>query len=743
MSVGSGVDNVRVGDDVFGLAPGCLQSYVATDARLVHPLPGSSSSFSSSSSSSRSSSRASVLLYEQAAALPVITATVQVALVDLARVKAGDRVLVHAASGGVGMAAIQLCHTVGATVFGTVGSDAKKAFVRSLGVKYITTSRDAAAFETDMNTFLSQHNHNTNRDQDSQQAAANNKVDVVLNSLPGAMLEASLRLLGHGGRFMELGKRGIYSPAQMRRCRPDVTYEAIAVDHMVESDPAWFQTMLKRITRLLETGFITPPPTHAFDMTSASGKHDALAAFRFMQRAQHMGKVVIRLPSIADNNYRLSGRQQTDNNEARQSLTRGGGTYVVTGGLGGLGLVVARWLVVEGAKHIVLVSRKGRPSPQVEDSALWRELAPLVAGHEAGSGVKTTQTEEQQQQPWIIKVLACDVSSLSSCEGLLARITTTEGLPPVKGVFHAAGVLADASLEQQSVTGIEQVYRPKVGGAWNLHDATTTPPHNHHVDHFVLFSSVASLYGNFGQSNYAAANACLDALAVHRRASGLSGQSIQWGPWVEQGMAAGLRQHLSKVGLRGITNDLGLRVLNDLCLVNTTTHSTASSVVGCQPFGDWNVFLRRYELVPAFFDNISPSSGTGDASMLMDSELRNKLRSMTADDLRAFVKATVLETATEVLGHVAESDLPPLDAPLQELGIDSLGAVEFRNALSNSKPAPTTPCMNGCSSSVPLSLSLVCVPPSLPPSLRAGRQAPRHDALRLPHPRSHHRVHLR
>ncbi len=204
-------------------------------------------------------------------------------------------------------------------------------------------------------------------------------------------------------------------------------------------------------------------------------------------------------------------------------------------------------------------------------------------------------------------------------------------------------------------------------GAWYLHELSLdeeTP-----LDHFMMFSSVASLLGNFGQANYSAANSCLDALTEYRRSKKLAAQSIQWGPWIQQGMAVELKQHLDKAGMRGITNDLGLRVLGDVM-----RHSESVGVTCCQVI-KWDIFLSRYDVIPPFFETVRSAATRGAAA-----GVSVKLRSMDAAALKEYIHTAVVDEAATVLGM---TEAPPLDSPLQELGIDSLGAVEFRNALSS------------------------------------------------------------
>uniref|UniRef100_A0A0G4G258 Carrier domain-containing protein n=1 Tax=Chromera velia CCMP2878 TaxID=1169474 RepID=A0A0G4G258_9ALVE len=574
--VGPGVTKFKPGDDVFGIAQGCLKTFCSTDAHLLARKPES-------------------MTFEEASALPVVYTTVEYAFRDLAKLKKGERVLCHAVTGGVGIAAIQYCKAIGAEIYGTC-SDKKVDTAKAMGVKGVASSRDPKKFAEEMAKML-----------------GDKKIDVVLNSFNEDYIPESLKLLAKGGRFMEIGKRGIWTAEEMKKARPDVHYETIAVDHMMEENPPWFGGMLDRVRKNVDGGSITPMNLQVFDMYDAN--NGGIAAMRFMQRAQHIGKVVIKIPS------------------ALGEKTGKGKTYAITGGLGGLGVLVAAWMVEEGAKKILLLSRRGKPDEATEQSEAWKWL-------------KSSCAE--------VVPMKCDVSVKADCE----KLASTPGLA---GIMHAAGVLEDAALPSQDVEKIRKVYAPKVFGAWYLHDACKAKEVT--LDFFMSFSSVAALLGNFGQTNYSAANACLDALTEFRRSQGLAAQSIQWGPWIEQGMAAELKDQLVKVGMRGITNDLGLRVMGDVMRSDATT-------AGCQEL-IWKTFLSRYEEVPSFFVEV----------VAKDADTQSPILNMTGtpEERREFISETVVSICKQVLGI---TDAPPMDAPLTELGVDSLAAVELRNALA-------------------------------------------------------------
>eukprot|EP00921_Rhytidocystis_pertsovi_P005095 GHVQ01008804.1.p1 GENE.GHVQ01008804.1~~GHVQ01008804.1.p1 ORF type:complete len:4630 (+),score=744.88 GHVQ01008804.1:433-13890(+) len=694
VAVGDGVHHVAVGDAVYGVAPGCLKTYVTTDARILRRLPTS-------------------LSFEEAACLPVVMVTVELALRDLAKVHKGEKVLIHAASGGVGISAINFCKHIGAEVYGTCGNDKKKAFVTAMGVKFVGSSRDIETFKADM-TAAGINTSATNPNSDSISSGNTDpcKLDVVLNTLIGEYIPASVDMLTHKGRFMELGKRGIWTHQQMKTHRPDIYYETIAVDTMLLEGPEWFGGMLDRVRIGIDCGQITKLPMTLYSMYDSTAEGSAVAGFRFMQRAQHVGKVVIGIPSALEP-YKLpsllpqsqeagattttsptttTSTTSTKDQSIKTALpnrrtssatgsadepvllppvttiytstyssTAQNKSYIISGGMGGLGLVIAKWLVEEGAKHLILLSRSCNPTDP--------------------------ETLNWLQQHSDCRTVKCDVSVMSEVVKVLDLVRTL-GLPPIGGLFHAAGVTADATLALQTEETLKKVYLPKVRGAWNFHEAleahpsppSTTPPPP--LDIFMLFSSVTAVFGNFGQANYSAANSALDSLAVYRRSLGLAAQSIQWGPWVEQGMAVDIKHLLDKAGMKGISNELGLRVIGDVL-----RSSDSVGVTCCQAIS-WKAFMQRYDDPTSSSSSSSAGGGAGesppffshiDLSSAVPSKLRELFRTMGPDELEQYVRKTVIETAGQVLGT---TEMPDLDSPLQELGIDSLGAVELRNALS-------------------------------------------------------------
>ncbi|CAE7693525.1 ppsC [Symbiodinium sp. CCMP2592] len=399
-------------------AVGCLQAFACTEGLLMVPKPKRWS-------------------FEQMVAWPVTFATAEEAFVELAPLKLGERVLIHAATGGVGLVAVQLAQRMGATIFATAGSPEKVQYLRDRGVKYITSSRDAQQFEEDMKTFL-------------QKDGAEDGVDVVLNSLSHeGFIPKSLAFLSKGGRFMEIGKRGVWSHERMRLERPDVQYEKIAMDWVMEYQPERFNLLLARLVGQVEEGLWEEVP-----LTLHEGLGSGVEALRYMQRAQHIGKVVLTQPS--------------------RMGCHADGTYFLSGGLGALGLVTSEMMAEEGAKSMVLLSRRG------------------VVNHDLREAWKRLESFDIE-----ILIKACDVAQHDEVEGLVTSITQRQPSYNVRGLMHLAAVLDDATLPKLTEKHLESAYAAKVWGSRHLHVSLKSRVA---LDFMVLFSSTSALLGSPGQA---------------------------------------------------------------------------------------------------------------------------------------------------------------------------------------------------------------------------------------------------
>jgi acyl transferase domain-containing protein/acyl carrier protein len=328
-------------------------------------------------------------------------------------------------------------------------------------------------------------------------------------------------------------------------------------------------------------------------------------------------------------------------------------SYLITGGLGGLGFKVAEWLIKKGARYLVLVGRKD----------VTKSIR-LVLDEWQDAGVK-------------ILTIAADVSKNDEVRILLAQIQ--QQMPPLGGVFHAAGTLESAMIVDQDELKFDRVLAPKVLGAWNLHCLTKDIS----LDMFVMFSSVASLLGTRGQCNYAAANAFLDSLALYRHSLGLSGLAINWGPWSETGMASRAtmkeQEQLQTLGWTYIDPNRGMEIFETIM-----QEPVASCVVA--PL-DWNAFVRQFQgsYIPSLFKNLlSEQQGldeSGRGKFEPDLHIKQRLFGVSSEDRKAMLESYLRQRLVTILGHLSDTALR-FDQSLTELGLDSLMQTELRGLLN-------------------------------------------------------------
>jgi phthiocerol/phenolphthiocerol synthesis type-I polyketide synthase C len=591
--VGPGVTGVSPGDAVVAFAFDCFATDAVTDARLVAPVPRGMS-------------------FEEAAAIPIAYLTASYALEHLARLEAGERVLIHSAAGGVGLAAIQVARRAGTTVFATAGSEAKRAYLRSLGIRHVFDSRSLDFAQQVLD------------------ATDGEGVDVVLNSLAGEAIAKGLAVLRPYGRFLELGKRDIHDGTRLSLdpFRNQLAYFAIDLDRAARDRPARVGCLLRQVVEDVGAGALAPLPARVFAAAQV------VDAFHSLARGLEVGKAIVRIePQV-----QMPGRA---------AAARADASYLITGGHGALGLAVARWLVAEGARHIVLV---GRSAPPPAGRAAIAELESMGAA--------------------VVSEIA-DVASTADVERVLQRLDSM--LPPLRGVIHAAGVLADATLLHLDRDRFMRVMAPKVDGAWNLHRATS----HHALDFFVLFSSAAATLGIPGQANYAAANAFMDALAQLRRAQGLPAHSIAWGPWSSIGLAAARRdrgRRLHGQGLHSLDPEQCLEVLAELMRRATPPHT----VVARLDIGRWAAAHPAAASSPLLSPLRRVEHAAAPAGAAAGS-IRQAALAADGQEREAMLEAHLRTRAAQVLRLGTER--VALNQPLKAMGMDSLMSLELRNRL--------------------------------------------------------------
>lgn len=598
--IGDAVTHFQPGDEVIVYAPGSLASHVKIHTDLVVPKPAH-------------------LSFADAAGSLVAFMTAAYALHELAHIQPGDRVLIHAAAGGVGQAAVQLARHAGAEVFATA-SPGKWAFLRNQGVAHIMNSRTLDFAE------------------EIRLRTGGRGVDIVLNSLSDDFIDRSLDVLALNGRFVELGKRDALTPEAIQARRPDLTYfhNITELDDWVEHDPAQIARRLEALLTLFEQGAITPLPRTVFAIQNVR------AAFRYMQQALHIGKVVITQPAASDTTMPIQVQPEA--------------SYLITGGLGGLGLTIAEWLADHGARHLVLAGRSG---------VATTEARQVIAELES-SGVR-------------VQAVAADVSNYADVQRLVETCTASA---PLRGVVHAAGILDDGVMLQQTDDRYAHVLAPKVQGGWHLHTLTQKQP----LDFFICFSSVAGVLGNAGQSNYAAANTFLDALVYHRRALGLPGLAVNWGAWGSRGLVARMsqqhQQRLVESGFKLIGLSEGIQALELLLGQGTPQVAVVPA--------DWSRLLQQYQTVPPFFATVTPTASSPASPSQRPERFRSRLEAAPIMQRRKLLVEHVGQMVTRVLGLGGTTEVDS-QRGFFDYGMDSLTSIELRNYLQTSLECPLSP----------------------------------------------------
>jgi polyketide synthase 5 len=581
-AVGPDVTEHQVGDHVGGLSPnGCWGSFVTCDARLATAIP-------------------SGLTDAEAAAVTTAHATAWYGLNDLADITAGDKVLIHSATGGVGQAAIAIARNAGAEIFATAGSPKRRELLHDMGIEHVYDSRSI--------DFADQIRRDTN----------GYGVDIVLNSLTGAAQRAGIELLSVGGRFVEIGKRDIYGDSRLGLFpfRRNLTFSAVDLGLMSVARPALIRKLLTSVYQLTADGTLPKPEMTQYPLAEAP------TAIRVMSAAEHTGKLVLDIPR--------NGRRSVVTPPEQIRAFREDGAYIITGGLGGLGLFLAEKMAIAGAGRIVLSSRSQPTQKVLETIDLVRAIGTDV-------------------------VVECgDIAHVGTADRLVGAATAT-GLP-LRGVLHAAAVVEDATLSNITDELIDRDWAPKVLGAWNLHQAVA----DQQLDWFSSFSSAAALIGSPGQGAYAAANSWLDAFARWQRSEGVPASAIAWGAWAEIGRGT----DLAEISEAAIGLDEGAHAFEAL-LCHNRSYSGYAPILGAP----WALAFAERSKFAEMFKSLGQSRSD-------TSQFRIELAAMPMEEWPGQLRRLISEQA----GLILRRSIDP-DRQLAEYGLDSLGVLELRTRI--------------------------------------------------------------
>jgi acyl transferase domain-containing protein/NADPH:quinone reductase-like Zn-dependent oxidoreductase/acyl carrier protein/ubiquinone/menaquinone biosynthesis C-methylase UbiE len=597
-AVGSNVKHVRPGDRVFGLAVFGLATRTVARGGNIRRIPNN-------------------LSFEEAATIPVVFMTSWHALKNVARLRKGERVLIHAGAGGVGMAAIQIAHHLGAEVIASAGSPVKRALLATLGVKHVIDSRRGDFAEAVMEL--------TDR----------RGVDIVLNALAGEAIPMGLSCLAEFGRFVEIGKRDIYQNSRipLRPLRCNASFHVVAMDAVFAGDESLTREMFREISNLVEKDALRPLPFHSFPAFNID------AAFRLMAGGKHIGKVIVAFP---ESFVPRRGEAIVPKFEIKSD-----GWYLITGAFGGFGKVLANWLAQSGARHLVLCSRGGASTS--ESQAFVQRL-------------RDRGTE--------VKIVQADAGSPEDISQLFAQIRRTGR--PLRGLFHLAMVIDDAVLAQLNRDRMAAVIGPKALGAWLLHEATRDMA----LDCFVMFSSISSIFGNPAQGNYGAANAFLDSLAYHRRALGLPGLTINWGALGGEGYVARNERVAEFLAKQGTTELSPGEVIS---ILESSLRAASTQVAAVRvDWKKWRTFFRGMQgnpLLGRIFAAVE-----GEESGGVTSDWRNRIESAGPEEKESVIAQAVREVVGSVLRvkpDTLRDDQPLTDLGLDSLmGVEIENSLE-------------------------------------------------------------------
>lgn len=594
--VGKEVTAFEVGDEVVSFAPASFSNSVVTKTTATSLKPKEWS-------------------HEEAATIPTVFFTVYYALHHLAQLQPGEKILIHGAAGGIGLAALQYASHIGAEIYATAGTDEKRAFVKAMGANYVFDSRSLAFADKIMDI------------------TEGKGIDVVLNSLYGEAVWRSLAILKPFGRFLELGKRDFYANNKLglRPFRNNISYFGIDADQLMIEKPKLAAKLFKEMMELFNSNIFRPLPFRTFPVNKIE------YAFRYMQQSRQIGKVIVSMESLessieTSHDFEISGKLELDNLA----------TYLVTGGTSGFGLEAAKWLISRGAKNLLLISRSG-----IKDA----DSAQII--------------KDMQEQGNNIYIHNLDISDYSQLESFFKY--ANDNYPTIKGIIHAAAVINDAFIRDTSIELFNKVFKPKAYGAKNLHDLTKSIA----LDLFVVFSSMTTYIGNPGQANYVAANSYLEGLIHYRRKNGLNGTYVAFGAIDDAGFLtrnqAVKDSLMSKLGSDAIPATRALHEMEKIILQDIA----GAAVVNL----DWNNLKKYLPTAKSqkYEQQLIKASKLGTDHI--DIDIKKMIMEMPREEAIDIIGKLLALEIGKIL-HMAPEKVDT-NKPIFELGMDSLMGVEL------------------------------------------------------------------
>lgn len=620
---GQAVTRIQPGDRVAAHAYGSHATVVRTHQAVVHKLPDS-------------------ITFEEGAAINLVHVTAYYALVRLAKLRKGQSVLIHAAAGGVGQAAIQLAKYLGLVIYVTVGSEGKRKLMTErfqIPPEHIFYSRDLSFVKS------------------VERITKGRGVDCILNSLADELLRASWdsSCLAPFGTFVEIGLRDITANSQLDM-RPFVKNATFAFCDILNYPLEDLGSVLAEVYQLVEQGHLTPAyPLKAYQAGQVED------VFRVMQQGKHTGKAVLTFNGPDDETSRAPVFQRASDLFRLDAAA----TYLLVGGMGGLGRSLARSFVAAGARHIAFLSRSGDTTAEAQ--ALIAELA--------ARGVT-------------VRAYRADIADAVSLRSALDQCE--QELPPVRGVVQLAMVLRDVVFEKMAYSQWVEPLQPKVKGSRNLHEYFDS---SRELDFFVLCSSVSGVVGNPAQAAYAAGNTYQDALAAYRRARGLKAVAVDLGVMLDVGVLA---EKKTESGMLGKWEDaVGIPEPVFHGLLKSIIHSQQEGedvpeqvVTGLGSADVWaaNELAEPYYFADARFSPLAITTGAGAAGQQQGGatatvSLASQLASVSSMPEAAQIVTEALVKRTAEILQMPPSEVDPAQ-PLYRYGVDSLTAIEVRNWIS-------------------------------------------------------------